>query len=73
MSPDSLAVQEALQQHRSIELLQSSGQPMKLTDEVLQVIKTAMQEDDETTAREISVRLQQLHISHMSLHTILKG
>ena len=37
------------------------------------MIETAVQEDDETTAREISVRLQQLHISHMSLHTILKG
>ena len=46
---------------------------MKLTDKVLQVIETAMQEDDETTAREISVQLQQLHISHMSLRTILKG
>ena len=60
-------------QHGSIEPLRSSGRPTKLTDEVLQVIETAMQEDDETTAREISVRLQQLHISHMSLRTILKG
>ena len=60
-------------QHRSIEPLRSSGRPTKLTDEVLQMIETAMQEDDETTAREISVRLQQLHISHMSLRTILKG
>ena len=59
--------------HGSIEPLRSSGWPTKLTDEVLQVIETAMQEDDETTAREISVRLQQLYISHMSLRTILKG
>ena len=59
--------------HGSIEPLRSSGRPTKLTDEVLQVIETAMQEDDETTAREISVRLQQLYISHMSLRTILKG
>ena len=41
--------------HGSIEPLQSSGRPTKLTDEVLQVIETAMQEEDETTAREISV------------------
>ena len=69
MSPDGLAVQEAL---RPTQTLQNSGRPTKLTDEVLRVIETAMQ-DDETTAREISVRLQQLYISHMSLHTILKG
>ena len=35
----------------SIQLLQNSVRPMKLTDEVLQVIETAMQDDDETTAR----------------------
>ena len=45
--------------HGSIEPLRSSGRPTKLTDEVLQVIETAMQDDDETTAREISVQLQQ--------------
>ena len=60
-------------QHGSIEPLQSSGQLMQLTDEVLQVIKTSMQGDDETTARKLFVRLQQLYISHMSLYTILKG
>ena len=60
-------------QHGAIESMRSSGRPTKLTDEVLQVIETAMQEDDENTARELHVRLQQLHISHMSLRTILKG
>ena len=32
-----------------------------------------MQEDTRTTARKLSVRLQQLHVSHASLETILKG
>jgi len=50
----------------SIELLQSSGKQTKLTDEVLQVIETAMQ--DETT-----VQLQKPHISQISLCTMLKG
>lgn len=60
-------------QYGSIEPLRSSGRPTKLTDEVLQVIETAMQEDDETTASELSLRLQELHVSHISLRTILKG
>ena len=60
-------------QHGSIEPLRSSGRPTKLTNEVLQVIETAMQEDDETTASELSLRLQELHVSHMLLCTILKG
>ena len=36
------------------------------------MIETAMQ-DDETTASELSLWLQELHVSHMSLCTILKG
>ena len=37
------------------------------------MIETAMQEDDKTKASELSLRLQELHVSHMSLCTILKG
>ena len=60
-------------QHGSIELLQSSGWPTKLPDELLLEIETEMQEDDERAAKEPSVQLQQLRMSHMSLYTILKG
>lgn len=35
---------------------------MKLTDEVLEVIDTAMQDDDRSTARELCARLQQLYM-----------
>ena len=48
-------------QYGSVEPLQSSGQPTKPTDEVIEVINIAMQEDDETTTRELHVWLQQLN------------
>ena len=60
-------------QNRSIEPPWRSGQPTKLTVKGVKVISTAMQEDTRTTARKLSVRLQQLHVSHASLETILKG
>ena len=74
MSPDNIGVQEAFDQHRCIELVWSSGRPTKLTDEVLQVIETALQANDETIARDLSVRLQQLYISKPYVTCrILKG
>ena len=58
--------------HGSTSPLPKSGRPTKLTREVLDVIESTMQADDETTARQLVVKLQGLGIS-MSKRTVLKG
>ena len=58
--------------HGSTSPLPKSGRPTKLTCGVLNIIESTMQADDETTARELEVKLQGLGIS-MSRCTILKG
>ena len=47
------------QSHGSILPLQSGGRPRKLTEIVLQLIDAAMMENDETTAKELRIILQQ--------------
>ena len=58
--------------HGSFSPLPRSGRPTKLTTEVMDVIDSTMQDDDETTARELVLKLQGLSIS-MSKRTVLKG
>ena len=60
------------QRHGSILPLQSGGRPRKLTEIVLQLIDAAMMENDETTAKELCIILQQ-HGVVISLCTILRG
>ena len=48
----------------SIEPLRTSGWPMKLTDEVLEVINTAMQNDDETQ----SLTAAAAYMPYVTLH-----
>ena len=60
------------QRHGSILPLQSGGRPRKLTEIVLQLIDAAMMENDETTAKELRIILQQ-HRVVISLRTILRG
>ena len=60
------------QTHGEISPLPKSGRPTKLTREILDMIETSMQDDDETTAKEIKKALENLGKS-ISLTTILKG
>ena len=55
-----------------IQPLPKSGRPTVLTSEVLKMIDDAMQQDDETTAKQLSSKLHGKGIS-MSTSTILKG
>ena len=59
-------------EHHCIAPLQRSGRPTKLTERVLQAIERAMQDDDETTAAELGLLLQQMGVL-VSSRTILKG
>ena len=52
--------------------LPRSGRPAKLTPEVLQLIESAMQDDDETTAQELVAKLQDLDFP-VSKRTVLTG
>ena len=52
--------------------LPRGGRPTKLTPEVLQLIDSAMQGDDETTAQELVVKLHDLGFL-MSKRTVLAG
>ena len=47
------------QTHGSILPLRSSGRPQKLTETVLQLIDAAMMVNNETTAKELRILLQQ--------------
>lgn len=58
--------------HGSISPLRSSGRPQKLTETVLQLIDAAMMVNDETTAKELRILLQQ-HGMVVSLRTVLRG
>ena len=58
--------------HGSTSPLPRSGRPTKLTQRVLEVIESTMQNDDETTAPATVVQLQGLGIS-LSKNTVLKG
>lgn len=60
------------QTHGSISPLRSSGRPQKLTETVLQLIDAAMMVNDETTAKELRILLQQ-HGMVVSLCTVLRG
>ena len=53
--------------------LPRSGRPSKLSDEVLEAIEAAMQDDDETTAKKIQKKLDCLGKPAISLTSILKG
>ena len=61
-----------VQTHGSTSPLPRSGRPTKLTREVLAIIEAAMQEDDETTAKELKLKLDRAG-TPLSLRTILKG
>ena len=54
-------------EHHCIAPLQRSDRPTKLTECVLQAIERAMQDDDETTAAELGLLLQQMGV--LVLHT----
>ena len=61
-----------VQVHGSTSPLPKSGRPTKLTRQVLEMNEAAMQEDDETTAKELKVKLDRAG-TPLSLRTILKG
>lgn len=58
--------------HNTTVPLPRSGRPTKLTREVLDFIDRTMDTDDETTAREIQIKLQEMG-AVLSKRTVLKG
>ena len=59
--------------HGFVRALPWSGRPTKLTDEVLETIENAMQNDDEHTVREHATLIQLTHGISLSFRTILRG
>ena len=56
----------------NVELKPGSGMTLKLSPAILQMIEQAMQNDDETTATQLQVRLTACNV-HDSLSTILQN
>lgn len=65
-------IQRHIEEYGSIEPLPKSGRPTKLNDTVLQLVEISMQNDDETTAKELVSTLKE-HGIPMSRTTALKG